>query len=131
MPKQEKLSSEHHALIQRYLTWAYKSTKESYDRLERKSTQLLADGFILDHIRANTKSDILDPAFKVLVDEYIGYIHKKKAQPIDKAKHKYLQHHLAAVEAAIVKFLGSKVLTEIKKSYEVEFTRRIWESKEH
>ncbi len=131
MPKINKISSSHKDLIARYLTWAYKSTKESFDRLERKTTQLMADEFILAHVSKNKKAKVSDPAYKALVDKYKDYIDAKKAQPIDAAQYAYLEHRLEAIEAAIKHFLGPKAMQQIHKSYSQEFTRRIWESKDH
>ena len=125
-----RLNTTHKALIRRYLIWAYKSTKESFDRLERKTTQLLADEFILRSI-AKKKSTRVPAGYTALLDEYKQYIHTKKAAVIDEAKHLYLANRLKAVEEAIVFYLGKKELTAISTAYEDEFIRRIWESKEH
>jgi hypothetical protein len=130
MTKSQKLTSHHKALLGRYLTWAYKSTKESFDRLERKTTQIMADEFIYRHITRHTQKST-DPAYRALLKQNRDYIDKKKAMPIDAAQYFYLQHRLEAVEAAIKNFLGVKVLQHIHQEYEMEFTRRIWASKEH
>ncbi len=130
MPKQQRLSSNHQALIGRYLIWAYKSTKESFDRLERKTTQALADDFIWKQLNSKHAKDLKDPSYKVLVENYRTYIDKKKEQPIDQSQLLYLRNRLAAVEAAIKNFLGARALPKIRHDYEQEFTRRIWESKD-
>lgn len=130
MTKPQILTLSHKALLGRYLTWAYKSTKESFDRLERKTTQILADEFIYRHITSHAYKS-KDPAYLTLLKQNRDYIDKKKEMPIDAAQYLYLQHRLEAVEAAIKKFLGVKVLQHIRQEYEIEFTRRIWASKEH
>jgi hypothetical protein len=126
MPSKPKLSPHHKALVRRYLVWAYKSTKESFDRLERKTTQLLADEFILGRLPRKGSEGYLK-----LVDGYKEYIAKKKENPIDPAQHEYLKNRLDAVEEAIRKFLGAKELARIEAAYEEEFTRRIWEARDH
>src|SRR5438105_960499 len=110
-----KLSSTHRALITRYLIWAYKSTKESFDRLERKTTQLMADEFIWKILSQKAPKDSRNPDYAALMGQYRNYIDKKKEQPIDGTKHQYLCHHLEAVEAVIKHFLGTKALNEIRQ----------------
>ena len=131
MPKQQRYSQEHQALIARYLTWGYKSTKESFDRLERKATQTLADEFIWEHLNKKPTKALKDPAYKTLVDDFRDYVDKKQVQPIDQAQHHYLRDRLEAIEAAIKNFLGEQALKDMRRNYEKEFTRRIWESREH
>ena len=126
--KSTKLSSTHKALVRRYLIWAYKSTKESFDRLERKTTQLMADDHILRHVSKNKGGDA---EYQKLVDGYKDYIAKKKEAPVPAAQHLYLKNRLNAVEDAIKTFLGVKELAAIEKAYQDEFIRRIWESKDH
>ncbi len=126
-----KLSPAHKALIRRYLVWNYKSTKESFDRLERKTTQLLADDFILKEILFKKIPREGAVEYKALVDGFKGYIKTKKEQPIDQGKRAYLSARLDAVSSAIRFYLGAKALNEIRADYESEFTRRIWEAKEH
>jgi len=104
------------------LTWAYKSTKESFDRLERKATQLMADEYIWQKLSDKRAGPAL---------EFKAYIAKKKAQPVSAQQYSYLKDRLNAVEEAIKHFLGVKELNNIRAGYEEEFTRRIWESKEH
>ena len=122
-----KLSSDHKALIRRYLTWAYKSTKESFDRLERKTTQLVADGHILKSLLKNKDTH---PEYLKSVEEYKDYIAKKEQTPVPQGQYLYLKNRLKAVEETIVHFLGEKELKNLQAAYEEEFTRRIWESKD-
>ena len=120
-------------LVRRYLIWAYKSTKESFERIERKTTQLIVDEFILDHLSKN-KLDV-PGAFKA----YIAQKHKEelklKFTGADKKKlhpeYLYLKNRLAAIEVAIKYFLGNKELGRIAGLYEEEFTRRILEARDH
>jgi hypothetical protein len=124
-----RLRSDHKALIRRYLTWAYKSTKESFDRLERKTTQLLADEHILASL--NKKNRGKGGEYAALVEGYKEYIAKKKQTPISQGQYDYLKDRLSAIEDAVTHFLGAKELGRMRTAYEEEFTRRIWESKDH
>ncbi len=126
------MSPQHKALIRRYLVWAYKNTKEAYDRLERKTTQLTADEFIWAKLSQKSKHQGRRSAeYQALLAEFKDYVEKKRAQAVPKGQHLYLQDRLDAVEAAIKDFLGQKELRNIRASYEEEFTRRIWASTEH
>ena len=120
-------------MIRRYLLWAYKSTKESFERIERKTTQLSVDGFIFGHLSKNGCE---------IPKEFRTYIAQKRKDELqlkyvdDKAKklhpqYVYLRDRLDAVEAAIKYFLGEKELKGMAKLYEQEFTRRILEAREH
>lgn len=126
-------SSSHKNLIRRYLLWAYKSTKESFERIERKTTQLMADEFILDYFSKHR----LD-----LPEEFRQYVAAKRQ---DETKLKfsdgkrsryhpqylYLKNRLAAIEAAVEHFLGKAELGRFEKLFEGEFTRRILEARDH
>ncbi len=131
MPKQTPLSASRKALIARYLTWAYKSTKESFDRLERKTTQAMVDEFIWKGLNSFHQADMADPAYKALVDDFRRYVDKKSVQPVDQAQYRYLSNRLLVIEKAVKHFLGDKALSKMRCVYEEEFTRRIWESKDH
>ncbi len=128
----KKHSQAHQDLIRRYLLWFYKTAREAFERIERKTTQLIVDDFVLQHIKkvgGNTK-------------EFEAYI---KAKQADELKLKYadnkaktlhpqyvgLKNRLQAVEAAIVHFLGKKELRAMRTMYEHEFTARILQAKEH
>jgi len=133
MKTHRQLSQEHKNLIRRYLLWAYKSTKESFERIERKTTQLLIDEYLLAHLAK--KGARIPDEFK----EYIAQKRKdeKKLKFTDTGgkelhpEYVYLKNRLAAIEAAIKYFLGTKELKNISKLYEVEFTRRILEARDH
>jgi hypothetical protein len=118
------------ALIRRYVVWAYKSTKESFDRLERKTTQLMVDEYILAAFK-KFPSKSKDEEYAAQVEEFKQYVAKKREQPVPPGKYLYLQQRLSAVEGAIKHFLGAAELKKIQAAYEEEFTRRIWESKDH
>ena len=133
MKKRSKLSLEHKNLIRRYLLWAYKSTKEAYERIERKTTQLQVDEFILDHLTRN-KSGIPSTFKAYVADKRRDELKLKYVDGSRKALHPqylYLKNRLLAIEAAIRYFLGDKELKRIAKLFEEEFTRRILESRDH
>ncbi len=123
------LKPSHKALIRRYLIWAYKSTKESFDRLERKTTQLLADEFILKAM--SKRSGGADKEYRQLMKDFETYIENKRVQPVPQGRYAYLRDRLEAVEEAIGHFLGKKELESIKRGYEEEFVRRIWAATDH
>ena len=125
-------------LIRRYLVWCYKTTKEDLDRIDRYFTQNTVDQFILDQLEKDEQSrELLEP-----ITEFAEYMTTK----LDKAKEKkfrntgggalhpqylYLTKRFQAIEKAIKHFLGKKALKDIAQTYEEEFTRRIWEAREH
>ena len=124
----KKLPQYHKDLIHRYLLWAYKTTKEGFERIERKSTQLIVDEYILKQIKITmgTPSNF--------IGEFEAYIKTKQA---DERKLKsnpqyvYLKNRLKAIEAAIKYFLGTKALNAIHSLYEKEFISRILQAREH
>jgi hypothetical protein len=133
MKKKIQLPLPSRNLVRRYLLWAYKSTRESFERIERKSTQLLVDEYILGYLSKN-KCEI--PA------EFKSYIAQKRQEELelkfsdaDKKKlhpeYVYLKDRLAAIEAAIKYFLGAKELKRTAQLFEEEFTRRILEARDH
>jgi hypothetical protein len=133
MKKRTQLSRDHKNLIRRYLIWAYKSTKEGFERIERKTTQLTVDEFILDHLRKNRAQ--VPPSFKAYIEEKRR--DELKLKYADAGKKKYhpqymeLKDRLGAVEASIKYFLGDQEMKRIAELYEKEFTRRILEAREH
>lgn len=123
-------------LKKRYLIWLYKTTKEAFDRYERKFTQLDIDKFILEEVEKELKDAYLPHEKDALVKhvngfrDYIG--NKEKACLELKYKGKkvnpeflFLDIKLQAVEKAIVEELGAKGLEEIKSVYEEEMIGRI------
>ena len=128
-----QLSSDHRNLIRRYLLWAYKSTKESFERIERKTTQLIVDEYIFDHLTKNNHR--VPPSFKAYIagkrkEEFklkFADINRKEFHP----EYLYLKNRLAAIEAAVKYFLGVSELKRMGKLFEEEFTRRILKARDH
>ena len=131
------------ALYRRYLLWAYKTTRESLERIERKTTQLVIDTYIQSEIaqrKTSLKSKDL-AQYKKLVEEFDQYIAAKQADEKSlkyagstkdlNPQYLFLIHRLAAIEAAIVHFLGKKALKQFDKLFNEEFSRRILESRDH
>ncbi|MDE2027303.1 MAG: hypothetical protein KGK03_02055 [Candidatus Omnitrophica bacterium] len=121
----KKLKAHHQQLVRRYLLWAYKTTREDFERIERKTTQLLVDEYILAYL--TTQKARVPETFKA----YIAAKHKDEVKLKSQPEYLHLKNRLEAVEAAIRHFLGAKELAGIEKLYEGEFTRRILEAREH
>ena len=124
----KKLPQKHKDLVRRYLLWAYKTTKESFERIERKTTQLIVDEYILKHIKT------AGGTAPHLIKEYEAYIKTKRADELKLKKdpqYGYLKNRLKAIEAAVRHFLGAKELSAIRSMYEQEFTTRILQAREH
>ncbi len=126
-------------LKKRYLIWLYKTTKEAFDRYERKFTQLDIDKFILNEIEKRFKEAYLPQEkeeIQKFIDSFMEYIDKKEASCAqikykDKkinAEFLFLDIKLEAVEKAIIKELGRRALNRIKAMYEQEMTERILRS---
>ncbi len=125
----------------RYLLWLYKTTKEEFDRIERKFTQIDIDKKILHDMRENFNSKDLkkkNEARKLLKDfkEYIDKKQKegrelkfdgRKLQP----EYYHLSLKLEAIEKTVIEELGRKRLREIQILYELEMRRRIIEAQDH
>ena len=119
----------------RYLIWLYKTAKESYDRVERKFTQLTIDRLILREL----KKDKSRRKMARFIAEFQAYIEKKEKEGLFlkyegkelRADYLFLERKLDAVEKTIIKVLGKPVLEEIKSLYEKEMTERILKSTEH
>lgn len=135
MDKQDILN-----LKTRYLVWLYKTTKEAFDRYERKFTQLEIDQQLLQEIEKLLKNAYLPQekkSLEKLVNEFRDYISQKEKESLElKYKGKkanpefiFLDAKLQAVEKLIVKELGKDMLDEIKLSYQQEMVRRILEEK--
>jgi hypothetical protein len=129
----EPISPAHKNLVRRYLLWAYKTTRESFERIERKTTQLAVDEYILGYL---TKRKLNVP------QEFKAYIAEKRKDELKLKfsgpgrkklnwQYVYLKDRLAAIESAISYFLGGKELKRMAGLYEAEFTRRILEAREH
>ena len=131
-------------LIRRYLIWCYKTTKEEFDRIERYFTQLKVDAHILGKLRGSSEYKGKKPseAYRQMVDQFEQYMQKKKANVLRKKfsdshhtklnpQYLYLKQRLAAIESALVHFLGKKEKERIRQAYEEEMTNRILTAREH
>ena len=128
-------------LLERYLVWLYKTTKEAFDRYERKFTQLEIDEFILKEMEKELKGSYM-PQEKIplekLVNEFRNYIAEKEKACL-KLKYKgkridpdfiFLEVKLEQIEKAIIKEFGSAALEDIKARYHQEMVKRIIEERE-
>ena len=116
-------------LIRRYLLWFYKSTKESFERIERKTTQLMVDEYVLKNLKTTDKefeAYVKDKQKDELKLKYSD-AKKKNLNP----EHVQLKDRLQAIEAAIKHFLGEKELCKMQELYEKEFTTRILQARDH
>jgi hypothetical protein len=125
----------------RYLLWLYKTTKEEFDRIERKFTQVDIDKKIMRHMGENFNSRNLKRKNETrkLLKGFKEYINKKekdgrelkfegrKLQP----EYYHLSLKLEAIEKTIIEELGHKGLGEIKALYEQEMRRRIIVAQDH
>ncbi|MDD5129293.1 MAG: hypothetical protein PHO40_06565 [Candidatus Omnitrophica bacterium] len=129
-------------LRKRYLVWLYKTTKEAFDKYERKFTQTDIDKDILAEVENELLGAYL-PQEKEYLDkllkQYREYISAKEKACLE-LKYKgqktnpeflFLDIKLNAVEKIIAKELGRRGLEKIKALYEQEMTERILRSTEH
>ncbi len=128
-------------LKRRYLLWLYKTTKEAFDKYERKFIQLDIDEEILQEIEKELKGAYLPHEKKALgkyLNEFRLYINQKENTCL-KLKYKgkrinpeliFLDLKLNAIEKIIAKELGKELLQGIKESYQQEMLKRIIEEKE-
>lgn len=128
-------------LKERYLTWLYKTTKESFDRYERKFTQLEIDEYILLEMEKELKGAYLPQEKKPLeklVNDFRNYIADKEKSCL-KLKYKgkkidpefiFLDVKLESIEKAIIRELGKEQLEKIKSAYHQEMLKRIIEEKQ-
>ena len=128
-------------LKRRYLIWLYKTTKEAFDKFERKFTQLEIDKFILSQMEKELKESYLPHEKEALekhINDFLNYIDEKEKACLQlKYKGKktnpeflFLDLKLQAVEKAITGELGRSALAEIKALYEKEMLERILKSTE-
>ena len=128
-------------LKERYLVWLYKTTKEAFDRYERKFTQLEIDEFILLEMEKELKGAYLPQEKKPLeklVNDFRNYIAEKEKACL-KLKYKgkkidpefiFLDVKLESTEKAIIRELGKEQLEKIKSAYHQEMLKRIIEEKQ-
>lgn len=125
-------------LKKRYLIWLYKTTKEAFDRHERKFTQIEIDQFLLQEMEKELQEAYLPKekqAIQKRIDEFAVYIENKEkacaelrgADKEKSAEFIFLDIKVQAIEKAVLKELGKRALSRIKASYEKEMTRRILE----
>ncbi len=122
-------------LEKRYLIWLYKTSKEAFDRVERKFTQLTIDRVILKELKKDKSSRRIAKQ----IAEFSAYIEKKEKEGLSlkyegkelKGEYLFLERQLKAVEKAVVEVFGKDTLDEIKSLYEKEMTERILKSTEH
>jgi hypothetical protein len=121
----------------RYLLWLYKTTKEDFDRIERKFTQLEIDWEILRQLKTSARNSKVK--LGQFIQDFTVYIQQKEkdAQELKfagkqlKTEYLSLLLKLAAVEKTAAKELGKKGLKQIKDLYEEEMRKRILEAREH
>lgn len=120
-------------LEKRYLVWLYKTTREAFDRIERKFTQLEIDRFILKELIKSDK----DKKARRFIEEFNEYIRSKEKEAVNlkyknkdlKPDYRFLALKLRAIEKAITRKLGKAELRKIKEIYTQEMLRRIIEER--
>jgi len=129
-------------LKKRYFVWLYKTTKEAFDKYERKFTQTEIDKDILKEIENTLMGSYLPhekAELEKLVDKFQEYIAAKEKACLElkyqglktNPEFIFLDVKLNAIEKLIIKELGRKGLTEIKVLYEKEMLQRILRSVDH
>jgi len=129
-------------LRKRYFIWLYKTTKEAFDKYERKFTQIDVDKDLLTEMENELLGAYLPHEkahLEKFVNQYREYISAKEKSCLElKYQGKktnpefiFLDVKLNAVEKLIVKELGRRGLERIKTLYEIEMTERILRSTEH
>ena len=139
-----KLTRNEKDLVRRYFVWCYKTTKEEIDKIDRYFTQLKVDKYVLKELKqpVGCAEDKVSLEFVKFIDQFQDYI-KKKEDNVLKLKYQngkdgnwnpnyqYLFCRMAALEKAILYFLGKNELGKIRMLYEAEMTQRILQAKEH
>jgi len=129
-------------LQKRYFVWLYKTTKEAFDKYERKFTQTEIDEDILLEMESTLLGAYLPhekEALEKLVNDFREYISNKEKTCMElKYQGKktnpdfiFLDMKLNTIEKLITKELGRRALEEIKGLYELEMMQRILRSMEH
>ena len=129
-------------LRKRYLIWLYKTTKEAFDKYERKFTQTDIDKDLLLEME-NELLGVYLPHEKAQLEKFVNqfreYISAKEKSCLElKYQGKktnpefiFLDVKLNAVEKLITKELGRRGLEKIKALFELEMVERILRSTEH
>ena len=140
--RREKISGEEKKLIRRYLIWFYKITKEEFERIERKFTQLEVDYYLLRQLRRAQAASGRKKDFAKKIADFQQYVQNKEIDARrlkfsgknEKSLHpgyEFLRMKLSAIEDAIAHFLGRRELKEIQALYQQEMIQRILSSREH
>lgn len=128
-------------LKKRYLLWLYKTTKEAFDKYERKFTQLEVDEELLKEMERELKDSFL-PGEKGELEHFVNDFRKyvdDKEEACVKLKYKgkktnpefiFLDIKLNAIETVIKKEFGKKFLEAAKILYEEEMVQRIMEERQ-
>jgi hypothetical protein len=118
----------------------YKTTKEEFDRIERKFTQVDIDRMILRYIAGHGDSVLKREGTPGrFLKDFKDYIDKKEKEGVKlkfegkklKPEYHHLSLKLEAIEKAILERFGRRGLRRIKTLYEHEMRRRIIEAQEH
>jgi len=128
-------------LRKRYFIWLYKTTKEEFDKYERKFTQTDIDKDLLFEMENQLMGAFLPHEKEYLekfVNQYREYISSKEKACLElKYQGKktnpefiFLDVKLNAIEKLIVKELGGRGLERIKALYEREMIQHILKSTE-
>jgi hypothetical protein len=129
-------------LRKRYFIWLYKTTKEAFDKYERKFTQTDIDKDLLLEMENQLLGAYLPHEKEYLekfVNQYREYIAGKEKACLElKYQGKktnpefiFLDLKLNAIEKLITAELGRRGLEKIKALYEQEMTRNILSGSEH
>ncbi|MBU0548605.1 MAG: hypothetical protein KJ710_03235 [Candidatus Omnitrophica bacterium] len=129
-------------LRKRYFIWLYKTTKEAFDKYERKFTQTDIDKDLLFEMENELLGAYLPHEKQCLekfVNQYREYISNKEKACLElkyqgkktNPEFLFLDVKLNAIEKLITKELGKRGLEKIKALYEQETTQRILKSVEH
>jgi hypothetical protein len=118
----------------------YKTSKEEFDLIERKFTQMDIDRMILRYMAGHGDSLLKKESTpgKFLKD-FKNYIDKKEKEGVElkfegkklKPEYHHLSLKLEAIEKTIVAECGQRGLRRIKALYEHEMRRKIMEAQKH
>ncbi|MFA5351302.1 MAG: hypothetical protein WC357_08270 [Candidatus Omnitrophota bacterium] len=129
-------------LKKRYFIWLYKTTKEAFDKYERKFTQVDIDQDILVEMEKELLGSYLPhekDALQKHINDFQRYIEDKErtcSELRGQGKKKnpeflFLDIKLNAIEKIIAQELGRRGLERIKALYEFEMIDRILKNTEH